>query len=173
MNRSEARQVESKLPAFLVKHQFAGMPLWQWLALILALPIAAGLGWIVLVLLKFPVQWWARRRGQMDIANWRSVSGPAWLLTGTLDPPGHWCLIAYAVVATALLLSGHFGRADSQHDLAGVAATRWSLLPRAHARTVCTDLLAPDRSCCWASASLNSSFSSWAYLQYSAIWDST
>jgi MscS family membrane protein len=82
--QAEARQVESKLPAVLVKHQFAGMPLWQWAALILALPIAAGLGWIVLVLLQFPVRWWARRRGHMDIANWRSVSGPVWLLTGTL-----------------------------------------------------------------------------------------
>src|SRR5581483_7856276 len=28
----QARQVESKLPNVLVKHQFAGMPLWQWLA---------------------------------------------------------------------------------------------------------------------------------------------
>jgi MscS family membrane protein len=82
--QAEARQVESKLPAFLVKHQFGGMPLWMWAALILALPIAAGLGWLVLVLLQFPVRWWARRRGHMDIANWRSVSGPAWLLTGTL-----------------------------------------------------------------------------------------
>jgi MscS family membrane protein len=80
----EARQVESKLPAVLVKHQIAGMPLWQWLALLLAAPVAAGLGWLFLVLLEVPVRWWARRRGHVDIANWRSVSGPAWLLTGTL-----------------------------------------------------------------------------------------
>jgi len=80
----EARQVESKLPTFLVKHQVGGMPLWQWLALLLATPIAAGLGWLTLALLEVPVRWWARRRGQMDAANWKTVSGPAWLLTGTL-----------------------------------------------------------------------------------------
>jgi MscS family membrane protein len=80
----EARQVESKLPSVLVKHQIAGLPLWQWLALLLALPVAAALGWLVLVLLEIPVRWWARRRGQLEIANWRSVSTPAWLLTGTL-----------------------------------------------------------------------------------------
>ena len=80
----EARQVESKLPAVLVKHQIAGMPLWQWLALLLALPIAAGIGWLVLVLLGIPVRWWARRRGHVQIANWRSVSAPVWLLAGTL-----------------------------------------------------------------------------------------
>lgn len=78
----EARQVEHKLPAVLVKHQFGGMPLWQWLALLVAIPVAAALGWIVIVLLEIPLRWWARRRGQMDVANWRSVSAPAWLLAG-------------------------------------------------------------------------------------------
>lgn len=80
----EARQVESRLPGVLVKHQLAGMPLWQWLALLVAAPVAAGIGWLALVLLEIPLRWWARRRGAMDVANWRSVSGPAWLLAGTL-----------------------------------------------------------------------------------------
>ncbi len=80
----EARQVEHKLPAVLVKHSIAGMPLWQWLALLLAVPIAAAISWIVLVVLEVPVRWWARRRGNVEIANWRSVSAPAWLLAGTL-----------------------------------------------------------------------------------------
>lgn len=79
----EPRQVESKLPSVLVKHQIAGMALWQWLALLLALPVAAAVGWLALVLLEIPLRWWARRHGQSDIANWRSVSGPAWLLAGT------------------------------------------------------------------------------------------
>jgi MscS family membrane protein len=68
----------------LVKHEFADMPLWQFLALLVAVPVAAVLGWLILALLEIPLRWWARRRGQMDVANWRSVSGPAWLLTGTL-----------------------------------------------------------------------------------------
>ncbi len=83
-DQAEARQVESKLPGVLVKHQIAGMPLWQWLALLVAVPIAAGIGWILLVLLEIPVRWWARRQGQVEIANWRSVPAPAWLLTGTV-----------------------------------------------------------------------------------------
>ncbi len=83
-DQAEARQVESKLPAALVKHQLGGMPLWQWIALLLAIPVAAALGWLVLALLEVPLRWWARRRGQLDVANWRSVSGPAWLLAGTL-----------------------------------------------------------------------------------------
>ena len=80
----EARHVESRLPNVLVKHEFAEMPLWQFLALLIALTIAATLGWLVLALLEIPLHWWARRRGQLDVAYWQSVSGPAWLLTGTL-----------------------------------------------------------------------------------------
>lgn len=80
----QARHVETRLPNVLVKHEFAEMPLWQFLALVVALPVAAALGWLILALLEIPLRWWARRRGQMDVANWRSVSGPAWLLAGTL-----------------------------------------------------------------------------------------
>ncbi|HKI27266.1 MAG TPA: mechanosensitive ion channel family protein [Candidatus Sulfotelmatobacter sp.] len=83
-DQAEARQVEHKLPGVLVKHQLAGMPLWQWLALLLAAPVAAALGWLVIALLEIPVRWWARRRGHVDVANWREVSGPAWLLAGTI-----------------------------------------------------------------------------------------
>jgi len=111
----EARQVESKLPSFLVKHQYGGMPLWQWVAMILALPIAAGLGWAILAILEIPLRWWARRHGQLDMANWRSVSGPAWLLAGTLIHqvfvlrlrmpllPRHYY---FQVTSIALILSG-------------------------------------------------------------------
>jgi MscS family membrane protein len=80
----QARQVENKLPSVLVKHQLAGMPLWQWLALLVAVPVAAGVGWLIIVLFGFPLRWWARRRGQVDVASWRTVSGPAWLLAATL-----------------------------------------------------------------------------------------
>lgn len=80
----EARQVERMLPGVLVKNQFGGMPVWQWLAMIVAIPIAVGLGWLVLALLEVPLRWWAQRKGQLDMASWRSVSGPAWLLSATL-----------------------------------------------------------------------------------------
>ena len=83
-DQAEARQVESKLPRFLVRYQFAGMPLWQWGALLIGVPLAASIGWLLLALLEIPLRWWARRHGKLDVANWRTVSGPAWLLAGTL-----------------------------------------------------------------------------------------
>jgi MscS family membrane protein len=80
----EARQVETKLPALLVKHELVGLPLWQWLGLIIAIPIAAGAGWLILALLLVPTRWWARRRGQHDVASWRSVPSPLWLVAATI-----------------------------------------------------------------------------------------
>jgi len=113
----EARQVESKLPNVLVKHQWAGMPAWQWLALVLALPLAAGVGWLVLALLEIPLRWWARRRGQVDVASWRSVSAPAWLLSGTLV---HQALARY--LGMPLLNRHYYFQATS---VALIIATTW------------------------------------------------
>jgi MscS family membrane protein len=80
----EARRVETKLPKWTVKHQFADMPLWQWFALLLLIPVVAGTAWMLLVLLQFPMRWWARRHGHADLVQWRSVSVPAWLFVGAL-----------------------------------------------------------------------------------------
>jgi len=78
----QARQVERRLPRWLVKHDVAGMPAWQWLALVLMIPLAAGAGWLLLVVLQIPMRWWARRHGHTELES-RAVSRPAWLLIAT------------------------------------------------------------------------------------------
>ncbi len=78
----EARRVETRLPAWTVKHQLAGMAVWQWLALLLLIPVAAAAAWLLLVLLQIPLRVWARKRGHAELVQWRSVSAPAWLLVG-------------------------------------------------------------------------------------------
>jgi hypothetical protein len=40
-------QLAQKLPSFLVKTRALGMPLWQWLAIVLLVPVAMGLGWVL------------------------------------------------------------------------------------------------------------------------------
>ena len=140
--QAQARQVETKLPSVLVKHQFAGMPLWQWVAMLIAIPIAAGLGWLVLYILEIPLRWWAKRRGHLDVAGWRSVFGPAWLLAATLI---HQIIIVYLRMP---LLTRHyyFQTTSIALILSGTWITwrivRWSLyrvrsraLSRGHAGT--------------------------------------
>src|SRR5436305_15298606 len=50
------------LPAVLIKNELLGLPYWQWLAMIIGLPIAALIGWLLLKLLRIPRALWARRR---------------------------------------------------------------------------------------------------------------
>ena len=40
-----------------MSHQFLGMALWQWLAILIAIPVAAGLGWLAVQVLRLP--WYA------------------------------------------------------------------------------------------------------------------
>ena len=79
----EARQVETHVPQSLVKTQFLGMSLWMWLALLLAIPVAAALAWIVVKAVALPRAWWLRLRDRQPvIADWRRVSAPLWLVVG-------------------------------------------------------------------------------------------
>jgi len=80
----QARRVETRLPPWMVKNQFAGMSLWQWFALLLLIPVAAAAGWLLLVVLQIPMRLWARRKGHIDLVRWSSVSAPAWLFGGAL-----------------------------------------------------------------------------------------
>ncbi len=98
----EARQVETWLPGWMVKHELAGMPLWQWLALLLLIPVAAAAAWVLLVLLQIPLRWWTRRHGDAELVHWRSVSAPGWLFSGAII---HRILASYLGIA---LLPRHY-----------------------------------------------------------------
>jgi MscS family membrane protein len=114
----KARRVETRLPLWAVKHQFAGMPLWQWFALLLLIPAAAAAAWIVLFLVQVPMRWWARRHGHSEV-ELRSVSGPAWLLVGTLI---HRILAAY--IGMPLLQRHYYAQVTA---VAVIIGTNWIL----------------------------------------------
>ncbi|MGA2922518.1 MAG: mechanosensitive ion channel domain-containing protein [Candidatus Sulfotelmatobacter sp.] len=114
----EARRVETRLPKWMVQHQLAGMPLWQWFGLILLIPLAAAVSWLVLVVLQIPLRWWARRHGQSELES-RAVSGAAWLLVGTLI---HSILAAYLGMP---LLQRHYYTQVT--EVAVIIGTNWIL----------------------------------------------
>ncbi len=72
----EAHQVESKLPQSLVKNVFLGMPLWQWLALFAAIPVALAIGWAVVLLLAIPRRLWLKLRHRPNLHSYRGMSKP-------------------------------------------------------------------------------------------------
>ena len=88
----EAHQVESHVPKALVKAHFLGMSAWLWLALLLAVPVAAGLAWVLIEVVVFPLMLWRGLRKLPRPADWRKVSGPVWLVLGVMI---HRVLVAF------------------------------------------------------------------------------
>jgi MscS family membrane protein len=81
-DRLEAHQVETHLPNFAVRYQFLGMPVWQWLAILLAIPLAAALGWLTIWVLGLYQK--LHRRQPPRAAAWHAISRPLWLVLGTV-----------------------------------------------------------------------------------------
>jgi len=72
----ETHQVESKLPQSLVKNVFLGMALWQWLALLLAVPVAILIGWAVVLFLAIPGRLYLRYRKRPELFSYSRLSKP-------------------------------------------------------------------------------------------------
>ena len=104
----QARQVEKRLPQWLVKNLFLGMPLWQWLAMLLGIPVAALVAKALIELGTLPRRLWARYRGQPQLKLWSTISGPLWLVVGTVL---HRIIVAY--VRIPLLHRHYYSRVAS------------------------------------------------------------
>ena len=72
----EEHQVESRLPQSLVKNTFLGMPLWQWLALLVAIPVAIAIGWAVVLFLAIPRRLYLKYKKRPDLHSYSRVSMP-------------------------------------------------------------------------------------------------
>jgi len=115
----EVHQVESRLPHFLVQHSFLGMPLWQWLASLVALPGAVGLGWLTVWILGLLRVW---RRGSTPptrTSSWSAVSRPVWLLSTIVI---HGLITRYLVLP---LLPRHYYQLTT--GVLFIIATSWLL----------------------------------------------
>ena len=78
----QVHQVETHLPSFVVQYEFLGMPIWQWLALVLAIPAAAAAGKLAVWLLGL---FRKLRRHQPEHATaWAAISPPLWLVISTI-----------------------------------------------------------------------------------------
>jgi MscS family membrane protein len=90
--QAAVHQVETHLPQGLVHNQFFGLPIWQWLAMLLGIPVAAIAGWLAVQLLRLPWYLWARYRNHAVARSWNAFVRPLWLLLGVLI---HGILISY------------------------------------------------------------------------------
>lgn len=100
-----AHRVESKLPQSLVKNTFLGMPLWQWLALLIAVPVAIVAGWGFVLFLAIPRHLYLKYKKRPDLHSYKRVSMPLLLC---------FAAIAHRIIAhyfgLPLLIRFYYGR---------------------------------------------------------------
>ena len=76
----QAHQVETNLPSGLVQNIFLGMALWQWVALLLALPVALGIGWTLVHLLLIPRNLWLKHKNRPALHSYDRAYNPLLLV---------------------------------------------------------------------------------------------
>ena len=80
----QVHQVEKDLPQVLVRNFFLGMPLWQWLALLAAVPVAAVIGWAIVLALAVPRRLWLKFKHRPDLRSYGRVSVPLLVFFGAI-----------------------------------------------------------------------------------------
>jgi MscS family membrane protein len=88
----ESHRIEKELPQTLVQTVILGLPLWQWLALLAAIPVAAGIGLILVLLLNVPRRLWLRLKKRPDLQAYRRISFPLFVVFAGLS---HRIIAAY------------------------------------------------------------------------------
>jgi MscS family membrane protein len=78
----KAHQIETRLPQVLVTRTFLGMPLWQWLALLVFIPVAAAVGWLIVLGLDIPRRLWLKYKHKPNLQTYGHVSPPLLLFFG-------------------------------------------------------------------------------------------
>ncbi len=91
-DQAQVHQVENHLPRVLVQHQFLGMPFWQWLAILLAIPTAGVLGFALVQILRLPWHFWTRSQPGVSVTLRPRITNPLWLVLSTII---HNILVSY------------------------------------------------------------------------------
>jgi MscS family membrane protein len=74
-------ELEKKLPRTLTKNRFLYMPLWQWLAILIAIPIAVAIAWLLSLIPRFVLRYYRKKNGVTTLPPVRLFHiGPGTLL---------------------------------------------------------------------------------------------
>jgi MscS family membrane protein len=97
-------RIEKELPGFLVKNRPLGMPLWQWMAILLFAPVALAFGWLVALVGRISWEFTRRRRGRPPLPTEpRWHFGPGALLVALL---AHYYFVYF--IGTSLLYRQYY-----------------------------------------------------------------
>ncbi len=98
--------LEKKMPAYLVEHRLLSMPYWQWLAVVIFIPLAFIVARIITLLLGLILRFWRKAR-HLPIPEAESLTriGPLTFVIALLI---HYALVAY--IGTSLLYRIYYRR---------------------------------------------------------------
>jgi MscS family membrane protein len=116
----QSQEVERHIPTSLVRTQFLGMSAWQWLAMLLGIPLSAGVGWILLQILAIPRRIWERARNLPRNPAISALKDPVWVTLA---------VIAHGLIVSALrlpLIHRHYYYRAS--GIVFIAALAWVIL---------------------------------------------
>ncbi len=99
-------EFEKKIPKTLVTHRLLSMPYWQWIAILLFIPVALALGRAITLLIELGVKYWrkARRMPPLPSAAFQSI-GPGTLAFAAMF---HFYFVGY--IGTSLLYRLYYRR---------------------------------------------------------------
>src|SRR5215510_5450784 len=74
-------ELEKKLPAALTKNRFLYMPLWQWLAILLGIPVAIAIAWTLSLIPRLALRYYRKKKALTELPPIRLLHiGPGTLL---------------------------------------------------------------------------------------------
>jgi MscS family membrane protein len=88
----KALKFEKSLPNSLVQNLFLGVPLWQWVGLLLAIPVAVGIAFLAIGLLAIPRRLWLQYRKKPNLRAVSRLTPPLLIFFGAI---AHRILVAY------------------------------------------------------------------------------
>jgi MscS family membrane protein len=88
----KALKFEKSLPDSLVRNLFLGVPLWQWIAMLLAIPVAVGIAFLVIGLMAIPRRLWLQYRKKPNLRAVSRLTPPMLIFFGAI---AHRILVAY------------------------------------------------------------------------------
>jgi MscS family membrane protein len=92
-------ELEKKIPETLVTHRLLSMPLWQWVAILLFIPIALVLGRLITLVCVFLLNRWRKTRGKSELIPLRFFAMDP--ITLTLAILFHYAFVSY--IGTSLI----------------------------------------------------------------------
>ncbi len=104
-SQTKIHQLETHLPPSLVRFLILGMPAWQWLALVLLIPLALGFAWLLIRLALFLIWTAVRLKKQPPKPALNSISKPLLAVVATLL---HRIGVGY--LAIPVLVRAYYGR---------------------------------------------------------------